>query len=172
MAINLRKELSVLYNKDKEYTWGIFRHLTDTICGCLQQPAMRIKPGTNVEEPNPNHRTTPNPECTNCDGSGRVYNEYLHKCQYFYPGYKWAHYGYEEEGMAAKNIYSIFLLANETTKFIYPNDWFFEIDRNLNGTIKMPITRRRRFIIKEVQRFYLDDSKMEYIRIFATPTTL
>jgi hypothetical protein len=170
--INLRKEMGILFNKDNEFTWGIIRHLTDTICECLQQPSMILKEGTNFEIPNPLHRTSPNPECPNCEGSGRTYKEYLHKCMYFYPGYRWAHYGYEEEGMTAKNIYTIFLLANENTKLIYPNDWFFEIDKNMDGSIKIPITRRRRMIVKESQKYHLDGDKMEYVRIFATPTVV
>lgn len=168
--INLKKEMQILFNKDNEFTWSIIRHLTNTKCTCVNQPKEIIKPGTNFYEPNPNYRTSPDPECHNCDGAGWLYKEYLHKCMYFYPGYRWAHYGYEEEGMVAKDIYTIFLLANENTNLIYQNDWFFEIDKNLDGTIKIPIMRRRRMIVKQVQRYNLDSDKLEYVRVFATPS--
>ena len=169
-SINLKKEMQKLYNQDNEYTWCIIRHLTSNICYCLKQPETVLKDGTNFYVPNPNFRNSPDPECPNCEGSGRSYEEYLHKCMEFYPGYRWAHYGYEEEGMTAKNIYTIYLLSNQDTHRIYPNDWYFEIDKNLDGTIKQPVTRRRKMIIKEVQRYHLDNDKQEYIRLFATPS--
>lgn len=169
MSINLRKELKAIFDEDKEFDRVVVRHLTDTKCICLEQPPMIYDSKACVDIPNPNYRTTADPNCSNCEGSGWVFKEYLLKCKYFYPPFRISHNQDFEYGITLSNSVTFYFYPSEEAQNIRPDDMIFLIDFHTNGRIKLPITRRQKWAIIDKYNLHLDHNKFEVIKIFAKP---
>jgi hypothetical protein len=171
--INIRKEFKNIIEEDCEYHNIIVRHMSEIKCCCITQPPMiPNKQGTSTI-PNPAYRNIADPECNNCGGSGYIYEEFLYKAMVFYPGFRFAHYEDTPFAFTEENVLTIYLKASiESLENTRVNDWIFFIEEDINGNIKKPIVRIKKWIIIDVQRLRLDSNKLEYVKLYAKPVIL
>lgn len=171
--INVRKEFSKIIEKDSEYHHVIVRHLSDTKCSCWCQPPMIDSANGTTKVPNKAFRTVPDPECTNCGGSGYIYEEFLYKSMLFYPGFRFAHYDDATFALTEENVLTVYIKATqESLDNTRVNDWIFFLKENVNGSIVKPLLRTKKWIVVDVQQLRLDKNKLEYIKLYAKPVIL
>lgn len=170
--INIRKKLSSIIDSDKEWTNIIIRHLSNNKCACMTQPPMIFNASKNFEEPNPNFRTVPDPECNICEGAGYIFEESLYKTMLFYPGFRYEHFEDMTMAFTEMNVLTVYIKGTEDMSKIYVNDIIFIPDSYPNGKLKQPILRTKKYIINDVAKLRLDHNKLEFIRVFAKPVIL
>jgi hypothetical protein len=124
------------------------------------------------DEINKEYRTVPDPECNICNGSGYIFEEFLHKGVAFYPGFRFEHYEDTPMAFTEMNVLTVYFHTDIDLTTLYPNDLIFFIDCDKNGIIKHPIKRTKKWIINDVAPFRLDSSKLEFIRVFAKPAII
>ncbi len=152
MMINLQHEFKELIGKRKDYV--IIRHLTNKKCPCT------FKRGKCI---------LPDPRCPNCEGAGWVYKEFLTRCKSFYTPRTIAHAQDSLFGVTYKNLLVVYLEATDLLDSIYLNDFLFQVAQDIDGNIIDPIKRTRKWIINDVYDMRMDDSQLEFIKIFAKP---
>lgn len=169
MAIDLRAELKTLLYKDKEYDLLACRHLiSEKKCHiCMSQPPMIYDLEAKADKPNPLYRTTPDPTCRNCEGSGYTFEEFLLKGKYFYPQYRVEHEQDFNYATTGSNIFNLYILPTENALKIAVNDIMFLIKANTEGQIELPVTKIKKWRVVDSYQMRLDNNKLEYIKVYA-----
>lgn len=171
--IDIRKQFKNIIEKDAEYHNVIVRHMSDIKCMCVCQPPMISNDDGTADIPNPSYRTVADPECSNCGGSGYIYEEFLHRVMVFYPGFRFAHYEDMSFALTEANVLTVYIKASEEAlNAARVNDWIFFIAEDINGNILKPIVRIKKWIVIDVQQLRLDSNKLEYVKLYAKPVIL
>ena len=63
-------------------------------------------------------------------------------------------------------------MIGKDTDQITPNDIMFNVNCDLEGNLKHPIVRYKKWIIIDKQPIRLDHNRLEYIKIFSKPAIL
>lgn len=150
--INLQKEFKKIIGEYNDNI--IIRHLTDIKCPCV---SIRGK------------AAGPDPSCRNCDGAGFVFNEFLIKCKTYYTPRTVAHAQDAMFGQTYKNLLTVYVEAIDLFDQICIDDFIYQIKQNIDGSIQEPIVKTRKWTINDVYDMRMDDSKLEFIKIFAKP---
>jgi hypothetical protein len=170
--ISVRKQFKKIIEVNKEWNSFIVRHLTDTDCVCTHQPPTVMNVEKGYTEPNKLFRTIPDPACNICGGAGYLFEEYLFKGLFFYPSFRIAHFEDMVYSSTEQNVLTVYVLPTQETDILRVNDWIFNIDCEIDGSLKHPITRRKKWIMNDKQPIRLDNNKLEYIKLFAKPAIL
>lgn len=167
--IDLKKELETILNIDLCHDQIILRNMTCIRCDCVCQQNMVYDKKTEAYQPSPAYRDTPNPYCSNCEGSGWIFHEYLSPCKYFYTPAMVAHNQDYYYGGTFSNIMTVYLPINEITDIINVNDLIFQLKSYEDGTLYNPIIRLRKWIITDKYNMHLDKNKLEFYKIYTKP---
>lgn len=170
--INLNRELVKILDKDKEYNNVLYRHYSSIKCQCMMQNTLIYDDIAKANVANPSYRTVADPECPNCEGSGWVFEEFLFRCIYFYPGFRYAHYEDIQMAMTAENMLTMYLKVDENWQKIKPNDTFYNIRADKYGKVELPIVRYRKWVVTDAFDMRLDSNKIEFMKIFAKPAII
>jgi len=152
MSINLRKELEILLRD--HYEFMIIRNMTETECGC-----MNFRKASNIADP----------QCLNCEGTGYVFEEHLVRTKLFYSSARNSHlhdFGY---GQGYGNAIYAYLVATDFNLRFKKGDIVFKIETELDGRLKNPIVRTEKWPIIDNIILKLDDSKVEFIKLYLKP---
>jgi hypothetical protein len=170
--INVRKKFASIIEKNNEYQDFIIRHLSNDKCKCITQEPMVFNALKGAEEINKTFRTVPDPDCNICGGSGYIYEEFLFRAMFFFPSFRVAHFEDMSYATTEQNILTCYLRPHPDADTIHVNDLLFNVDCEVNGALKQPILRTKKWIIIEKQPIRLDNNKLEYIKLFAKPAIL
>jgi hypothetical protein len=170
--INFRKEFWKVINKDKEYNFILVRHMADQKCICLTQSPMVYNSEKKANEPNPSFRTVADPDCPNCEGSGYPFEEFIFKCMYFYPGFRYSHFDDHTMAITSTNVLTIYIYPDENWKKVKVNDWCFNLTGNKETGLQLPIRRERKWVINDLYQIRLDSNKVEFLKVYAKPAII
>lgn len=170
--ISIRKELGNILDRDKENNNIVYRHYSNTKCSCTQQPPLIYDPVIKGNIANPNYRTIADPDCPNCEGAGWVFEEYLWRCIFFYPGFRFSHFEDVNFAITAENTLTVYMKAGPDWDKVKPNDVFFNIRADMDGNIKLPIEKYRKWLVIDAFDIRLDSNKVEFVKVFAKPSVI
>lgn len=171
--ISVGREFEKTITEQGEWQYSIIRHMSDVKCVCITQPPMVYDSVRKAEIPNPSFRTTPNPECSNCGGSGYIFEEFLHKALMFYPGFRFAHFEDMQVAITEENMLTVYLQAtDDNLKNISINDWLFFLKSDVNGRLIQPLVRSKKWLINDIQPIKLDSNRLEYIKVYVKPSII
>jgi len=152
--IDLREEFNKLLDFDREYNYIIVRHNTSTKCNCWRKES-----------------NTADPTCSNCEGGGWVFNEWVEKCKLFYATTfrPVAHLHDFYFGKTYTQNFTVYMKANERNCSILEGDLIFDIRSTVNGRVKNPVIRERKWVVVDAYNLQTEDNKTDFVKIHAKP---